>query len=249
MLRHIFCATAVIGLTACDEGEAVSNESATSATTPQEFAFAAASDSSILTLNGEVVSTTPQSFQLDIGNEAIMVEMDDWDWYGEGRALKPGDRVSVTGRVDQDLWETKKIEAESVFVKNLATRFYADGADEEDLATALTQVDAPATSALGMVSSIEGLEYTVGSASGPIRVDASKINPRPQIDVGDRIYAWGSLDLDPQERAELMASGIVVLTADKTKKAGASSSSPSPSDTVSNNSVSRNDASPANSSS
>ena len=221
MIRGILCATATVALAACEDDAAL-GESTGNLATGQEFTLAAANDRSVLTLNGKIVSTTPNSFQLDIGGDTVMVEMDDWDWYGEGRALKPGDEVSVTGRVDHDLWETKKIEADSVFVKNLATRFYANGADEEDLAVALTQVSAPAISALGMVSGIEGLEYTVGAASGPIRVDASQVTPRPQIKVGDRIYAWGSLDLDPQERAELMAAGIVVLAADKTKLATAS---------------------------
>lgn len=243
MFRRLLCAAAVVAVAACDDDEAI-GENAGNLATGQEFTLAAASDQSVLTLNGEVVSTTPNSFQLDIGGDTVMVEMDDWDWYGEGRALKPGNEISVTGRVDHDLWETKKIEAESVFVKNLATRFYANGADEEDLAVALTQVGAPATSALGMVSGIEGLEYTVGAASGPIRVDASQVNRRPQIEVGDRVYAWGSLDLDPNERAELMASGIVVLIADKTKSAATSVNQPA--NAVSGNSMSGNSDMPGN---
>lgn len=242
MFRKLLCAAAIIAVAACDDEPAVGND-AVNPTTGQEFTFAAASDRSVLTLSGEVVATTPNSFQLDIGDDTVTVEMDDWDWYGEGRALKPGDEVSVTGRVDHDLWETKKIEADSVFVKNLAVRFYANGADEEDLATSLSQVG-PVTSALGMVTSAEGLEYTVGAAAGPIRVDASQLNPRPSIKVGDRIYAWGKLDLDPTERAELMASGIVVLTADKTKSATASANPPA--NAASDNAMSGNSDMPAN---
>ena len=212
-------------LAACGDsgnGNAMASaEAATPATANAVDKVALADDDSWINLSGTVVSTLPSSFVLDYGPSTVTVEMDDWDFYREGRALKPGDPVVVTGRVDQDLWEKKKIEASSVYAKNLNTYFYASGADEEDLAFStvyVTPVPAYADST-GFVTAVEGEEFSLGSANGAIRVDMSKLpaTARPQIQVGDRVYVWGDLDIDPREKIELMAKGIVELTRDRTK--------------------------------
>lgn len=215
----LISATAFTALSACGDSEAEANTNQAAGTNSQAAKLAAADNASVLTLSGKVVATTPTTFQLDTGDETVTVEMDDWDWFKEGRQLKAGDQVSVTGRVDQDLWESKKIEASSVYVRNLGVRFYASGTDEEDLSMAIVQVDND-VGAQGVVTAVEGQEFTIGALSGPVRVDASQAAARPTVKVGDRVYAWGDLDFDPRERVELMADGLVVLTADATKRAG-----------------------------
>lgn len=176
-------------------------------------------DQSLISLTGRVVSTTPSAFQLNHGRGVVTVEMDDWDWYQEGRGLTVGDEVVVRGKVDQDLLERRTIEASMVFVKNLGVYFYASGADEE-VPTTLAYV--PPSDGLsditGVVASMEGNEFTVGGTSGPIRVDLANLEAAPKVKVGDRVYAWGTIDIDPRERTELMAAGVVILSADKTKK-------------------------------
>lgn len=219
--------TALAALGACADSNAAaanaagSNEvtqSNASATASRDgLTFNAAANGSLLNLAGKVVSTTPTSFQLDVGDDMVTVEMDDWDWFKEGRQLKAGDDVVVTGRVDQDLWERKKMEANSVFVRNLGVTFYANGADEEDLAAALIGTR-PVTSTLGAVTSVEGAEFTVGSPRGPVRVDLSQLRVRPVLKVGDTVQAWGPIDIDTNEKLELMAQGVVVLSRDKSKQ-------------------------------
>lgn len=185
---------------------------------PTAAALADSGDGSLLTLSGRVVATAPDWFRLRAGDEELTVEMDDWDWYQEGRSLKVGDRVTVTGRVDKGLWEQKKIEASSVYVQNLGVSFLADGADEEERTAALIQVGTATTSAQGVVSSVEGREFTVGSMSGPVRVDMSQLKAKPALKVGSRVYTWGTLDVEPAEGVELMAEGLALLSADRTKK-------------------------------
>ena len=186
--------------------------------------LAAATDRSWINLSGTVVSATPDSFVLDYGNDTVTVEMDDWDWYREGLALAPGDPVVVTGRVDDDLWQAKRIEASSVYARNLNTYFFASGADEEDLGTSTVYVaSAPAVSdTTGYVTAMEGQEFTIGSGPAAIRVDMSSLAQaqKPAIKIGDRVYVWGDLDIDPRERAEIMAKGIVLLAKDRTKISG-----------------------------
>lgn len=183
-------------------------------------ALGGAADETLMTLSGTVASTGPNWFRLNVGDEEVTVEMDDWDWFNEGKALKAGDRVTVTGRVDKGVWEQSKLEASSVYVRNLGVTFFASGADEEETVSALVPVDI-VTSAQGLVTSVEGQEFTVGAMTGPVRVDATQVKSKPQVKVGDRVYSWGDLDLDPAEGVELMADGIVVLSPDRTKKAAA----------------------------
>lgn len=191
---------------------------------PTAAALSGSADGSLLTLGGRVVAAAPDWFRLKSGGEEITVEMDDWDWYQEGRALKVGDEVTVTGRVDKGLWEQSKIEASSVFVRNLGVSFFANGADEEERNAALVQVGMATTSAQGFVSNLEGQEFTVGSMTGPVRVDMGQLKSKPKLKAGDRVYTWGSLDVDAAEGVEMMAQGVAVLSADRTKKDTAGSS-------------------------
>ena len=179
-----------------------------------------ASNKSWINLEGRVAATAPKSFLLDYGDGTVTVQMDDWDWFQEGRHLMPGDRVAVTGRVDRDLLERATLEARAVYVENLGTYFYASGRDEEDPAESTIFMVAPAgaVDATGFVTAIEGREFTMGTGSGSMRVDTSGMpdNPLdgegdPKVRITDRVYVWGRLDVDAREPNELMADGLVVL--------------------------------------
>lgn len=221
------------GLGACSEqskAEAAAANTVAPATgngTAPAQRIASTTDGGWITLNGRVVSTTPTSFDLDYGSGRIGVEMDDWDWFQEGRALKPGDQVMVSGQIDKDLFERKKIEAGSVYVQNLGTHFFANPGDEEDFSrtTILVPEQQPFAGASGYVTSKEGTEFEIGGPAG-IRVDVAKMAENPldavgpvQVKVGDRVQAWGDMNTDPNERPEVMAKGLIILAKDRTKEA------------------------------
>lgn len=205
-------------LTACGEADPVPMAETRDADIGANAAAAGASDGTLLTLGGEVVATGPNWFTLGVGQEEVIVEMDDWDWFREGQALKVGDEVSVTGRVDNDLLEQSKLEARSVYVRDLGVTFFASGIDEEDFVSGLMTANST-TSAQGFVSQVEGQEFTIGGITGPIRVDGSQVESKPTIKVGDRVYAWGEIDIEPRERTEIMAERIILLSPDRSKKA------------------------------
>ena len=191
--------------------------------TPAER-LAAATDQSWINLRGTVVTAGPNAFVLDYGAGEITVEMDDWDWYREGSALLPGDSVVVTGKVDDDLWQAKRIEAGSVYVKKLDTYFYASGADEEELQESTVYVASGPTysDTTGYVTAAEGQELTVNSGAGEVRVDLTRLKGKQKqpVKVGERVYVWGDLDVESGERTEIMARGIVRLAKDRTKLTG-----------------------------
>ena len=66
-------------------------------------------DDSWISISGTVVTPQADSFKLDFGNGLVTVEVDDFDRTGEGVLLRDGDRVTVFGRIDDDLFEKTKI--------------------------------------------------------------------------------------------------------------------------------------------
>lgn len=175
----------------------------TSTTTDAEAAVEA-TDGEWLSLSGSVVSVAPESFMLDYGAETISVEMDDYDWFGEN-ALVVGDEVVVTGRMDADFWENRKVEASSVYVDSRGTMYFASAADEEGFVYPVLALDpltnGESVSLTGEVTSIVGDEVMLDAGLMEYRVDVGELDYDPldsdgvqRISVGDRVYVFGSMD-------------------------------------------------------
>lgn len=175
-----------------------------------------------LSLSGTVEATAGENFVLDYGRNSITVEMDDYDWYNEN-ALVAGDKVTVTGRMDKDFLQMRRLEASSVYVDSIHTRFYANAADEEDLwATPSTAF--VATSGMGVtgtVQSITGDEMTVDAGVFEYKVDTGELAYDPfdrdglqHIAVGDRVSISGQFDdSDFFDSPEIDASSVIELSA------------------------------------
>ena len=144
-----------------------------------------APDDTWISLSGTAVETGPSSFWLDYGNGTVLVEMDDFGWYEkEGVGLLDGDKVTVYGEVDDDLFETASIEASSVYVQDLGSYFYASAADEENNPFyVITPVEPGYTQVLGTVTSVGDRDFGDGLLiSVFISLQSSTIGPgtRPQ---------------------------------------------------------------------
>lgn len=171
--------------------------------------LAKAIDGEYLTMVGKVKDVTADSFKLDVGKKSILVEMDDYDWDADGYKLVNGDEVVVTGRADKGFLEQNKIEAGSVYVKNIDTYFFANSSDEEGDMTYLpaTYSYVPAlpedayVSIQGKVKNIDGRDIKVDTGLREIEVDTSKLRYNPlddmgftQIDEGDRVRVSGTIE-------------------------------------------------------
>lgn len=181
-------------------------------------------DQSWLNISGTVAAANADFFYLDYGEGVIRVEMDDWDWYKEGANLLEGDTVTVYGRIDDDIYETKTIEAHSVYVAGLNSFFYASSDDEEDWDTYVTYtVEAePGYQVTGKVTSINGRQFTIDTGNRKLTVNTSEMpyNPLDQygyqkIEKGDRVSVTGEMDLDLLNKQEIQADSIVTLVGDK----------------------------------
>lgn len=179
-------------------------------------------DGSWITLSGKVTSSSADSFKLDYGDGLVTVEMDDWNWYDADGKIIQGDRVTVYGEVDDDTFESAKIEASSVYVENLGTYFYASAADEESFEDYDMAPDVPIEigdiSLTGTISGVNGREFTIDTGLQKMRVDTATMPYDPtddegyqQLDKGDTVTVTGNIEDDTFETRELMADSVITL--------------------------------------
>jgi uncharacterized protein YdeI (BOF family) len=176
-------------------------------------------DGSWISLTGTIVEARDNSFQLDYGQGIVTVEMDDWDWYEEGKAFIAGDDVTVYGRVDDDLYETTSIEASSVYVDDLNTFFYASSADEESTPYYVTTIYADYDLSLtGKITSTNGREFTLDTGNRKVTVDTDEMPYNPlddngfqQLDKNDWVTVSGDVDYDFFGERQLEAESVVTL--------------------------------------
>ncbi len=177
-------------------------------------------DDAWISVSGTVVSALPDSFRLDYGDGVITVEMDDFDFYAEGKALLANDEVVVYGKIDDDMFEKRTIEASSVYVENLNTHFYASATDEEDFApwTVRLPIVVGEVELTGTVISTEGREFTVDTGVNTLKVDTVDMGYNPmddkgylRIEPGDRVKVNGDLDTALFDDANVSADWIIEL--------------------------------------
>lgn len=166
-------------------------------------------DDSWISLSGTVGNPTADSFTLDYGDGVITVEMDDWDSYGDAYGLMDGDRVTVYGDIDENLFTMTTIEASSVYVEGLNTYFYASSADEEEAYTWImsTPIVIGEVTLRGTVSDLdaEAQEFTLDTGGQVLTIDTAFLTYNPLDDVG---YA------QPCHKADLGSGGFRRLAAD-----------------------------------
>lgn len=176
-----------------------------------------------LSLEGTVTAVGEDTFTMDYGPAKVAVEMDDSVFDSQAYKLDGGDRVRVTGKVDDDVFETTTIEAARVFVEDANTWFYSTSADdEEDRFVARTMpVTVSEVLVQGTVDSVDANddEFMIDAGARDIRVETEELAYNPldgagyqQVDVGDRVSVAGDVDVDFFEgQTELVADSVVTL--------------------------------------
>lgn len=179
-------------------------------------------DDTWISLSGTVTSTTADTFRLDYGDGMITVEMDDWDAWGDTFPLMDGDKVTVYGEVDENLYVRDTIEAASVYVDDLNSFFYASPADEEEIGiwAVDTVADVGDVSYVGTVQSVDPMtdSFTIDTGKQELTVDVDALLYDPlddegfqKIEVGDVVSVEGTLDEDFFTNNDLVADSIVTL--------------------------------------
>ena len=180
-------------------------------------------DDSWISVSGNVESVSADAFVLDYGEGLMTVEMDDGDRDADGYKLVSGDEVTVTGRIDDDLFEARTLEASSVYVENIGTTFFASAVDEEAMNDVIVTVSTPvvisATTVQGIVTEVNSEEFMVDTGLRQMRVEVEEMSDNPlddegyqKIEVGDLVSVTGQIDDDLFEGRELVADSVVTLS-------------------------------------
>lgn len=201
----------------------VTTTTATTSTTPAEVVETVA-DNTPIVLSGTVQSTQDDKFVLDYGDGIITVEMDGWEWAGgEGSYLKPGDNVTVSGNIDNDLFSGRELEADTVYLHNYYTYYYTEGStsypyDFYDYGEAVSMEDGSYATLTGTIAGQQGDEFTINTMGSTMKVDVSDMSDNPfdaegylRLKPGDRVRVYGEMDEDFFSGRELEADRIVLL--------------------------------------
>ena len=173
-----------------------------------------------ITLSGKATKIRKETFTLDYGYGAIVVEVDDSDWYSEMPYLEEGDPVTVSGKIDSDFGQSRSIEAGILETPDGIT--LASSLDEEDFQYPITNIDfenASEDSLLevkGFVNNIRGKEFTLSFEGQHVNIDLDEMENPPLskegellIRKGEFISVIGYLDRDLFEADEIKANSIV----------------------------------------
>ncbi len=183
-------------------------------------------DDTRISISGTVASPTPDSFSLDYGDGTITVEIGDWKSYRHAYALMDGDRVTVHGQVDENLFQRDTIEARSVYVESLNAYFHASAADADRdgyMPYSWAAPESPTANRAtirGTVNSVEPNEgeFTVDRGNRQITIETETLGYDPlddlgfqKIEEGDTVSVSGQFDSDFLEGRVLDADKVISL--------------------------------------
>ena len=182
-----------------------------------------AADKSPVMLTGRIKSVSDDEFVMNYGTGDITVEMDGWQWdEDQTKYLRTGDQVTVTGMIDDDLFEGREVKASNIYVMSDNMYYYSDEAARYPMnayGDANSITDGSYVTMAGTVSSIEGDEITLSNNStsamkvdmGSLGYNALDADGVQQIKVGDMIQVYGEMDQGFFERQEIVASRVISL--------------------------------------
>ncbi|MBA3698139.1 MAG: hypothetical protein H0W78_04735 [Planctomycetes bacterium] len=193
------------------------------AASPQLFAVDpyAKSDQSWITISGTAVSPFPDGFTLDYGEGVIRVELDDEDLKSEGKVIRDGNLVTVTGKIDDDLFSMTSIEADSVYVQDLNRYIWASAKDEERwIEHSWDPIKIGHASIRGKVETVNPTErkFTVKTGTKVVTVDTVGMRYNPldeyghqKISPGDQVSVAGQMTKSFIDGRELEAKMVITL--------------------------------------
>ncbi|SBW12266.1 exported hypothetical protein [uncultured Alphaproteobacteria bacterium] len=152
-----------------------------------------------ISLTGTVAAIDGNRLTLATGEGSIEVGLRGLAAADAGR-MQPGDRIGVTGRMDSNVFERRRIAAESIYVARLNRLL---GADDWVIVT-------------GRVVAKTGDDFTLESGDQRLEVDADDDAGAADVralEVGDRVSVTGELDeAGLYSRREIDATSVIVLT-------------------------------------
>lgn len=173
-----------------------------------------------ITLSGAVLETHEDEFDLRVGAAIVTVEVEDEIRDGGAYTLAPGDRVTVSGRVDDDLFEGKELKANAIHIDKLGTTFIIDEEYADEYGMIFGQDIGDYIAVAGNVTTVrpDDGEFRIHGNLGDFTVEVDELAENPlddegymRIRTGDAVRIVGSVDDDWLEGREIVATSIRVV--------------------------------------
>ena len=178
-------------------------------------------DDNWISISGTVESVSANWFLLSYGRDSIAVEMDGSDFDPDSSILMKDDEITLSGIVDDDIFNESSIQAASVYVEKLDTSFYAKYASTNDFSYSvwsISQVEAGEVNIQGSVTAVNdgSLHLNTGSKSLIIDIEeklshALLNNHFKSIKEGDMVRVRAAINEDLFDRKEIIAASAMVL--------------------------------------
>ena len=176
-----------------------------------------------ITLTGEVSAVDSKFFTLDYGDGSIFVELRDTDLDSNAYAKMKGEEVMVTARLDDGMFSSERLVAQSVIVDGMDTVYLAESVNQASadlyLSTASNiEFDDEEMVLVGTVKSIgkEALQIDVGDTTLTVELDELEDAP---VDAdgyltlmkGERVRITGELEDDFFNRFTVEADTLIKM--------------------------------------
>ena len=179
--------------------------------------LASAVEGEWVTLTGEVERVLPTSVTLDYGIGEIEVEIDGDPWSGDN-PLRRGDNVTVAGRVDEDFFRKRTIEASYIYVERLQSYVYASATDEEAGNFAPPgdpESDGNWVALTGVLAAKAEDTLIIDTGAMDVVVDTSTLHYEPGVAIGERISVSGEMDYSALFGSRRLTADVVVSLPDR----------------------------------
>ena len=171
-----------------------------------------------ITLSGVVQDVYENSFILDYGDGSVTVDTADETGFSNTFALEDGQRVVVSGQIDDGFFQRRTIEARWVYLREQDQYYFVEGTDEEQMRSQMSDAQLAENdewlSVTGTVVAVDGDDLTLDIGTNHVPIDLDRLEAEEMVSVapGERVSVYGEMDdADFWEGPEIIADSVTVL--------------------------------------
>lgn len=174
-------------------------------------------DDTRISISGTVDKVGSDGFTLDYGDGAIRVDMSDEGRDAGAYELGKGDKVTVHGVVDDDIYDQAAIDASGLYIEKIGT-YFTSGNGDNDTVDPRNDVDNADTIIQGTVTSVGDEAFTLFTGSRTLRVEVDEMAFNPltaggyrNVREGDRVNITGNMENEFFEERVFDAQTVAIF--------------------------------------
>ncbi len=181
-------------------------------------------DQSPIVINGTIGEIRDDEFDLNYGpNSSITVELDRFNWTDNATDyLKTGQKVTIDGFIDDDLFEGREIEAYNMHLHQNSTYYFTDTENatvSDYTSSGVPLEDGAYITVTGTVTDVKPAQFSIITSAGDeFSIDAKDLDPPLRLTEGtyfvapgDRVNIRGNFDMRYYQNKTVYADRVIKL--------------------------------------